>query len=111
MFFVLRVLLLIVLLALIYLSLCKRVQTDRFWKRSREIPVEPRESVFSQAIVDLLATAGGVYLALLLVRNFLQITIPEQVVIFGLRFEPMAAISLLIAILQPYFVFISRRPS
>ena len=98
------------ILALFYLSLCRRVQhKQRTLKQSREIPIEPQESAFSQAIVELLATAGGVYLALLLVRNFLQITIPEQVMIWGLQLEPMAAIALAIAIFQPYLLFIFHR--
>ncbi|MGI6128889.1 MAG: hypothetical protein ACOYEO_02190 [bacterium] len=97
-------------LALFYLSLCRRVQhKKRVWKQSREIPVEPQESAFSQAVVELLGTAGGVYLALLLIRNFLQVNVPDQVMIAGLQLEPMAAISLLVAICQPYFLLFFHR--
>ena len=106
----LKIALSIGILALLYLSLCQRVEhKQRTWKQSREIPIEPRESAFSQAVVELLATAGGIYLALLLVRNFLQITVPEQVIILGLPLEPMAAIALIIAVFQPYLLFVFRR--
>lgn len=105
----LKIVLPIVVVAFFYLSLSQRVQEkQRSIKRGRELPVEPQESAFSQAVVELLATAGGVYLALFLVKNFLQITVPEHVVILGIQLEPMAALSLLIAILQPYFAHISR---
>ncbi|HHT71010.1 MAG: hypothetical protein WAO22_08490 [bacterium] len=99
-------------MALFYLSLSRRVEEkQRARKKSRELPIEPRESPFSQATVDLLATAGGVYLALLLIRNFLQITVPEHIVICGLQLEPLAALSLLIAVFQPYLGSVLRRPS
>lgn len=112
MFAVLKIALLMGILVLLYLSLCWRVQhRQRIWEQNREIPVEPQESAFSQAIVELLATAGGIYLALLLLQNFLQITIPEQVMILGLKLEPMAAVALVIAIFQPYLLFIFRRSS
>jgi hypothetical protein len=76
---------------------------------NHELPVEPKQSAFSQAAVDLLATAGGIYLALLLIRNFLQITVPDEIVIYGFQLEPLAALSLLVAVFQPYLSTLIRR--
>lgn len=104
------IMLLMGVLALSYLSLGQRIQEkQRSKKRGHELPVEPQESAFSQALVELLATAGGIYLALLLLRNFLQIDVPQHIVILGLQLEPIAALSLLIAIFQPYLLIIFRR--
>lgn len=63
---------------------------------------QPASSPFSQAVVELVATAGGVYLALIALVNFLHIAVPSAVTLLGVSFEPIAAISLLIALIQPY---------
>lgn len=107
---VLKVSALLVILSLLYLSLDHRVNRIRTYRwRTADTPVAPKESAFSLAVVELLSTAGGVYLALLLIRNFLQVDIPSKVIIIGLQLEPMAAVSLLIAICQPYILLLFRR--
>jgi len=103
-----KIILMIGLIILLYFSFTWRVEKYAQMK-NYELPVEPRISPFSQAIMDLLATAGGVYLALLLVQNFLQITIPTHITIYGYEFEPLAALSLVIAVFQPYFNMLVRR--
>lgn len=100
------------LLALAYLSVAERAKGyQRRLERSEPLPVEPEASVMSQALVELIATAGGIYLALLLVRNFLQINLPERVVFWGLQVEPLAAFSLLLALVQPYLIRFWQRTS
>ncbi|NLY49564.1 MAG: hypothetical protein GX062_00940 [Firmicutes bacterium] len=97
-------------LAAAYLSVTERVrgQRQRVMRRSEDLPVEPQPSEFSQALVELVATAGGIYLALILLRNFLKIELPERVLLFGLELEPMATLAFLVALVQPYFSHIHR---
>ena len=90
-----------------YFSLKLRAR-EHLRQTDHGLPVEPKQSAFSQAAVDLLATAGGIYLALLLARNFLQIAVPSRVKFLGFQLEPLAALSLLIALIQPYLSIFGR---
>lgn len=91
------------LVALTYLSLAERARGhERALRRGEELPVEPRSSRFSQALVELIGTAGGIYLALVLARNFLKVDLPERVAVLGFQVEPLATLSLLLALVQPY---------
>lgn len=100
------------LAALTYLSVAERMKVHkRTHQRSEELPVEPRSSALSQALVELVATAGGIYLALILLRNFLKVEIPESIAVFGVKVEPMAGLALLLSLVQPYFAQILQRNS
>lgn len=91
------------LVALTYLSLAERARgRERALRRKEDLPVEPRSSRFSQALVELIGTAGGIYLALVLVRNFLKVDLPERVDVLGFEVEPLATLSLFLALVQPY---------
>lgn len=61
-------------------------------------------SPFSRALTELLAAAGGIYLSLMLLVQFLSVDIPSQVDIIGLEIDPLALVAVLIASLQPFFV-------
>ncbi|MDK2926602.1 MAG: hypothetical protein PWR31_292 [Bacillota bacterium] len=98
------------LVALTYLSVTERAKGHRrAFSRGEELPVEPRASAMSQALVELVATAGGIYLALVLVRNFLRVDLPERVAFLGFQVEPLATLSLFLALLQPYLTRLLQR--
>lgn len=64
---------------------------------------EPKESLLSRALAQLVGTAGGIYLSLELLFSFLKI--PETVwneTMFPL--EPLALVSLILAIIQPFAI-------
>jgi hypothetical protein len=67
-----------------------------------DLPVESVASPFSKALMELLSTAGGIYLSLLLLVQFLSVDIPALVNIFGLEIDPIALAAVLIASLQPF---------
>lgn len=59
------------------------------------------ESPISFAIAELVAIAGGIYLALILLTTFLKVSMPERLVFFDWSVDYLAAIAILIALLQP----------
>jgi len=59
------------------------------------------ESPASLAIGELVAVAGGIYLALTLLTSFLKISMPERLVFFDWSVDYLAAIAITLAILQP----------
>ncbi|MBC7106488.1 MAG: hypothetical protein H5T97_11145 [Firmicutes bacterium] len=68
--------------------------------RQREF--EERPSPLSQALAGLVGTAGGIYLSLVLLLEFLNIEVPARVSLGPVSLEPLASISLLLAVIQPF---------
>lgn len=88
-----------VIFVLVYFSLRARVKIRMY----REAPQMPdfKSSYLSEAITNLVATAGGIYIAVYLMINFLKLEVPGKVFFWGISVEPIAAAAFLIALLQP----------
>lgn len=93
-------------LALITLSLILPVSLwlRVCWFRQQSENMEVRVSPLSLAVQELLATAGGIYLSLVMLISFLKIDIPEKTVIFGIGFDPLPCFAIVLAIIQPLFL-------
>lgn len=65
--------------------------------------VEGDTSPFSVAIKDLISTAGGLYLTLVMLASFLKLEMPERVFFWGLSLDPIASTAIILAIVQPLF--------
>lgn len=97
----------ILLLLLIVLSLLMRV-TNKRRSLTFEMPENAKPSPFSEALQELIAQAGGIYLALVLLVSFLHIEVPDRWRIFFMEMEPLAFISIAIAIVQPFVLQLYR---
>ncbi|MCL4424830.1 MAG: hypothetical protein M1299_10020 [Firmicutes bacterium] len=60
-------------------------------------------SPLADALKDFLAMAAGIYLALAGIIQFLKLNPPDRIGLWGMAFDPLAALAMLLAILQPYF--------
>lgn len=103
----------VALAAICLLSLVRRaliIEARREIFRKQQVPVEPRPSPISEAILQFAGTAGGIYIALAAVRSFLGLDIPERVALFGLKVEPLAALSFVLAAIGPYLVPMPQAP-
>ncbi len=96
----------LILAALMGLSVRQRILNRKRSKLSgdRELPVDSKPSPFTHALTELMAVAGGIYLSLLLLANFLSLNIPDIVAILGFEINPLALLSIIIASIQPFFV-------
>ncbi|HHY45688.1 MAG TPA: hypothetical protein GX506_00110 [Firmicutes bacterium] len=82
-------------------SIMERTRQKR--ERWAEVtPSEPRSSPLSEAIVEFVGVSGGIYLALIMLINFLQLNIPEKIALWGVEFDPVAALSMLFGAIQPF---------
>ncbi|NLJ34055.1 MAG: hypothetical protein GX349_05635 [Firmicutes bacterium] len=89
------------------LSLWERVRSRRVaGMEKKELPMEPRPSPVSLALGELLAVAGGIYLTLLMAVTFLGLEIPARIPLGNLYLEPLAAISLVLALMQPFLAWL-----
>lgn len=97
--------LMLAVFALVYLSMNARVkQITHARKRSyNEVP-----SALSEAIKDFVAVAGGVYLALMALSEFLKVPVPIEAEVWGLSFDPLAVVAVVLAIVAPLFPSRSR---
>ena len=95
--------LLVIFLALVFLSIRERVASRlrRVDENEPSLP-QPRSSPMSEAIVEFVGTAGGIYLALIMLINFLKIPGPDQASFFGIKLDPVAALSIFLTIVQPF---------
>ncbi|MBM7854452.1 hypothetical protein JOC37_000825 [Desulfohalotomaculum tongense] len=98
----------VVIITLIFLSLRERVDRKRMSKDWETIGAS-KSSPFSSALAGLVGTAGGIYLSLVMLFAFLEMDIPARVQIMNVELEPVAAASLLLAIIQPFFMRIIGR--
>lgn len=92
--------LLIILLVLTGLSLCLRLLSYR----DSACPVETRASPLSTAVQELVATAGGIYLAILALTSFVKLDMPEKVTLMSATVDPLALMAIGIAIIQPVVI-------
>ncbi|MDR7865520.1 MAG: hypothetical protein RIN56_01820 [Sporomusaceae bacterium] len=93
------IVLLLVLLALIVLSLWLRVRL----RRDSVAGVETKSSPVAAALQELIATAGGVYLAIVALTSFLRLDMPEKVSLMAVAVDPLAVTAIVLAIVQPLF--------
>ncbi|HHT02049.1 MAG TPA: hypothetical protein GXZ96_05095 [Firmicutes bacterium] len=92
-----------ILAALSVLSVHRRA-ANLSVRQESDLPVVPQPSPISRAVRDLVATAGGIYVSLVLLVSFLQIELPARLHLpFGFQVEPLAGIALLVAIIYPFF--------
>ncbi|HOV78713.1 MAG TPA: hypothetical protein PK728_01280 [Bacillota bacterium] len=91
----------LVILFLVALSVRERVRRQTLREK---ILSESKTSPLSQALSNLIGVAGGIYLSLDVISSFLELNIPDRVQIGSFCLEPLAALSILTAIAQPYML-------
>ncbi|MCR3923259.1 MAG: hypothetical protein NUK65_12220 [Firmicutes bacterium] len=95
------------LVMLLAFSLYVRTE-DKRRNESYEVPEHAKSSPFSEALQELIAHAGGIYLSLVLLISFLHIELADRWNVIGIAMEPLAFLSLLLAAIQPLVMRIYR---
>jgi len=96
------IILIVVILLLVSISVRERVLLYRYRDKDWSAIGEGRSSPLSQALANLVGVAGGIYLSLVVIATFIEVQLPERIHLGGLSMEPLAAVSILMAIAQPY---------
>lgn len=91
---------LLVFLLLAAVSLLLRIQ-NKMRTLAHEYPEEAKKSPFSEALQELVATAGGIYVSLILLTSFLKIEAADTWQIFGIEMESLASVAIALALIQP----------
>lgn len=91
----------LIIVILVFLSLRERTKVRTTRNYLSDLP-DLKSSPFSEALASLIGTAGGIYLTLIMLTTFLEVPVPEKVTFIGIYIEPLAGVSVFLAIIQPY---------
>ena len=91
---------LLLVLILLTLSVWQRIKYFRKTVDENKIIASP----LSLAIQDLVAIAGSIYLSLIMLVSFLKLNIPETIRFCEISIDPLAFLSISLAIIQPLCV-------
>lgn len=80
------------------------VRAQQLRRRAMDIPDNTVSSFFSRGLAELVGIAGGIYLSLVMLVSFLDVQIPDKIEMLGISFEPLALVSVIIALIQPFFL-------
>jgi len=86
----------------IWLSVRERLRQMYLARADKPWEVEPVSSPFARAVAHLVGVAGGIYLSLMLAVNFLEVSVPARVTLGPVTIEPIAAIAIGLALVQPF---------
>lgn len=89
-------------LTLLFLSIRERVQLSLYRDKEWDVIGESKASPLSRAITNLIGTAGGIYLSMVLLFTFLEVNVPDRVNMGDVSLEPLAALAIILAIGQPF---------
>lgn len=92
-----------IVLLLIFFSIRERVKQHRHREKDWGAIGESKSSPLSQALTNLVGVAGGIYLSLVLICTFVELQLPVRLHLGQFSLEPLAAISIIMALAQPYF--------
>lgn len=96
---------LITVLVLIALYISFGVRVNRIQAIRERKTVESKPSPLGEAIKDFVAVAGGVYLGLTTLAEFLKVPVPMQASVWGVAFDPVALFAVSLAIVAPVIPF------
>ena len=68
-----------------------------------------KQTPLSMAVQELIATAGGVYLAMIALTSFVKLETPDQVTLMQVSVDPLAALAILLAIVQPAILLVYQK--
>ena len=98
-------------LVFVGLSVKERMRLSMFREKSWDFFPEGKPSPLSQAVLNLMGLAGGIYLSLVMLLDFLKFQLPERIHLGQIQLEPLAAVSVALAVIQPFVsrLFVLRR--
>ncbi len=92
----------LIIVLLLVLSVRERIRLITTRSKDWDVIGEAKTSPLSRALTGLVGTAGGIYLSLVLLQTFLELEVPQNISVGSIAMEPLAAVSIAVAILQPF---------
>mgnify|MGYP000913089786 CR=1 FL=1 len=96
------IILVITILFLVSISVRERILLYKHREKDWSAIGDAKSSPLSQALANLVGVAGGIYISLVVIATFMEVQLPERIYLGGLSMEPLAFVSILMAVAQPY---------
>ncbi len=97
------ILVLVLVLLALYVSMGIRV--NRIVAVRKKSTAEDITSPLGQAMKDFIMVAGGTYLGIMAIAEFLKIPVPIEAQVWGTPFDPVALFSVALSIVIPALPF------
>ncbi len=97
------------IILLIILAVREKMRTRVRASSTGGLPEEIKASPLSQALTELVAIAGGIYLSLLMLTTFLAMELPKNINLLVVEVDTIAGIALFLTIVQPFILKLKRR--
>ncbi len=81
-------------LLLVIISVRERIRQRLYREKDCSFIGEGKSSPLSEALTNLIGVAGGIYLTLVVLTEFLELQLPELIHLGGISLEPLAAVSI-----------------
>jgi fatty acid desaturase len=91
-----------VIFLLLIISVRERIRLRSLREKDWSFIGEGKASPLSEALTNLIGVAGGIYLTLVVLTAFLELQLPELINLGRISLEPLAAVSIFLALIQPY---------
>ena len=98
-----KLLILSSIILLFLIALKSKINLNKF--RQKDL-VESVSTPISQGITQLVGMAGGIYISLVLLTSFLSIETMDKVTIDEFTFDPLALLSMFVALIQPIIQYV-----
>ncbi|MBP2642614.1 MAG: hypothetical protein H6Q67_501 [Firmicutes bacterium] len=81
----------------------------RIYRAKSDELIQPRLTPLAMAVQELVATSGGIYLAIIALTSFLKLELPEKVSLYEVSVDPLALGSITLAIVQPLLTIVGKK--
>ncbi len=93
-----------IILILVIITVREKVKIKKKRALDAGLPEEIKGSPISQALAELVAIAGGIYVSLLMLTTFLAMDLPSKITVFSMQLDTIAAIALGLTLAQPFIL-------
>ncbi|KUO52269.1 MAG: hypothetical protein APF76_04330 [Desulfitibacter sp. BRH_c19] len=104
-----KIFVLLLIVVLIGFAVREKVKHKVRTSSASGIPEEIKSSPVSQALAELVAIAGGVYLSLLMLTTFLGLELPSKMKLVSVEIDTIAGIALILTLAQPFILKIFKK--
>ena len=92
---------LLIVLAVLLVLLSAWLRIGNLRKKNKRLSLEPQDTFLSREVKNVVANAGGIYVSFNLAASFLQLDLIDKFALLGISFDPLAALALILALVQP----------
>lgn len=96
------IILIFILMLFLVLAVREKARLRLYREKDWSMIGDSKPSPLSEALVNIIGVAGGIYLSLVVLTTFIELQLPHRVEVAGVSLEPLATLSIILALVQPF---------